>query len=104
MPSSSRTRDRHPLNLETQLTPLEFARRARKLYGSRDAVLPVSVWPRVYAIPQLSAVIVPINYRLSADHFVYVTVHSIMPQQANSTDQEGGLRRFRGLSCLGLPY
>ncbi|MDP9089929.1 MAG: long-chain-fatty-acid--CoA ligase [Pseudomonadota bacterium] len=29
-----------------------------------------------YAIPQLGAVIVPINYRLSADDFVYVTAHS----------------------------
>ena len=29
-----------------------------------------------YAIPQLGAVIVPINYRLSADDFVYVVAHS----------------------------
>jgi fatty-acyl-CoA synthase len=29
-----------------------------------------------YAIPQLGAVIVPINYRLSADDFVYVATHS----------------------------
>ncbi len=29
-----------------------------------------------YAIPQLAAVIVPINYRLSADDFVYVATHS----------------------------
>jgi fatty-acyl-CoA synthase len=29
-----------------------------------------------YAIPQLGAVIVPINYRLSADDFVYVVSHS----------------------------
>jgi fatty-acyl-CoA synthase len=29
-----------------------------------------------YAIPQLGAVIVPINYRLSADDFVYVLAHS----------------------------
>src|SRR5271170_704845 len=29
-----------------------------------------------YAIPQLAAVIVPINYRLAADDFVYVATHS----------------------------
>src|SRR5438477_4478265 len=29
-----------------------------------------------YAVPQLGAVIVPINYRLSADDFVYVVTHS----------------------------
>jgi fatty-acyl-CoA synthase len=29
-----------------------------------------------YAIPQIGAVIVPVNYRLSAEDFVYVTTHS----------------------------
>src|SRR5882757_6888738 len=101
--------------METPLTPLEFARRARKLHGRREAVvdgamrftyaefgarcdrwsvalakLGVGKGDRVatispnthqhleqfYAIPQLGAVIVPINYRLSADDFVYVTTHS----------------------------
>src|SRR5580692_2764927 len=101
--------------METPLTPLEFARRARKLHGQRDAVvdgklrfsysqfgrrcdqwsaalakLGVGKGDRVatiapnthqhleqfYAIPQLAAVIVPINYRLSADDFVYVATHS----------------------------
>src|ERR1700734_3012985 len=101
--------------METPLTPLEFARRARKLHGQREAVvggksrfahsqfglrcdqwsqalakLGVAKGDRVatiapnthqhleqfYAIPQLGAVIVPINYRLSADDFVYVTEHS----------------------------
>jgi fatty-acyl-CoA synthase len=101
--------------METPLTPLEFARRARKLHGQREAVvdgksrftysqfglrcdqwsqalakLGVSKGDRVatiapnthqhleqfYAIPQLGAVIVPINYRLSAEDFVYVTEHS----------------------------
>src|SRR5258707_5387797 len=101
--------------METPLTPLEFARRARKLHGQREAVvdgklrftyaqfgrrcdrwsvalakLGVGKGDRVatispnthqhleqfYAIPQLGAVIVPINYRLSADDFVYVTTHS----------------------------
>jgi fatty-acyl-CoA synthase len=101
--------------VETPLTPLEFARRARKLHGGREAVvdgklrltyaqfgkrcdqwsaalakLGVAKGDRVatiapnthqhleqyYAIPQLGAVIVPINYRLSAEDFVFVTAHS----------------------------
>jgi fatty-acyl-CoA synthase len=101
--------------METPLTPLEFARRARKLHGQREAVvdgdlrltyaqfgmrcdqwsvalakLGVGKGDRVatiapnthqhleqfYAIPQLGAVIVPINYRLSAEDFVYVVTHS----------------------------
>jgi fatty-acyl-CoA synthase len=101
--------------METPLTPLEFSRRARKLYPLREAVidgdlrltyaqfgerfdrasaalakLGVNKGDRVatiapnthqhleqfYAIPQLGAVIVPINYRLSADDFVYIVTHS----------------------------
>jgi fatty-acyl-CoA synthase len=101
--------------VQTPLSPLEFARRARKLHGRREAVvdgavrltyaefgkrcdrwsaalskLGVDTGDRVatiapnthqhleqfYAIPQLGAVIVPINYRLSADDFVYVATHS----------------------------
>jgi fatty-acyl-CoA synthase len=101
--------------METPLTPLEFARRARKLHGAREAIvdgalrltyaqfgercdrwsaalakLGVAKGDRVatiapnthqhleqfYAIPQLGAVIVPINYRLSAEDFVYVATHS----------------------------
>ena len=42
--------------MEFPLTPLEFARRARKLHPHREAV----------AVPQLGAVIVPLNYRLTA--------------------------------------
>src|SRR5271170_6624575 len=101
--------------METPLTPLEFARRARKLHGGREAVIDgnlrftyaqfgerydrwsvalanlgvgkgdrvATIAPNMhqhleqfYAIPQLGAVIVPINYRLSADDFVYVVTHS----------------------------
>jgi fatty-acyl-CoA synthase len=103
------------VRMETPLTPLEFSRRAAKLYGDREAVvdggqrfsyaqfiercnrwsaalvkLGVGKGDRVatiapnthqqleqfYAIPQLGAVIVPINYRLSAQDFVYVVTHS----------------------------
>ena len=101
--------------METPLTPLDFARRARKLYPKREAVvdgdirltyaqfgercdrwsaglarLGVGKGDRVatiapnthqhleqfYAIPQLGAVIVPMNYRLTAEDFVYMVNHS----------------------------
>src|SRR6266571_2335873 len=101
--------------METPLTPLEFARRARKLYGYREAVVDGSLrltyeqffercdrWSAAlqamgvrkgdrvayiapntheqlesfYAVPQTGAVLVPINYRLTADDFVYITSHS----------------------------
>jgi fatty-acyl-CoA synthase len=103
------------MRMETPLTPLEFARRARKLHAGREAVVDGSLrltyaqfgrrcdrWSvalaklgvgkgdrvatiapnthqhleQFYAIPQLGAVIVPINYRLSAEDFVYVATHS----------------------------
>src|SRR5438105_6504463 len=101
--------------MEPPLTPLEFARRARKLYGDREAVVDgdmrltyeeffsgcdrwssalqamgVGQGDRVayiapntheqlesfYSVPQIGAVLVPINYRLTAEDFVYITSHS----------------------------
>jgi len=101
--------------METPLTPLDFARRARKYYGDREGVVDgdlrlsyeqffarcdrwsaalqamgVEKGDRVayiapntheqlesfYAVPQIGAVLVPINYRLTADDFVYITSHS----------------------------
>ncbi|MGI8960519.1 MAG: long-chain-fatty-acid--CoA ligase [Bryobacteraceae bacterium] len=101
--------------METALTPLQFARRARKLYASREAVIDedstltytqffercdrwsaalqhfgVRPGDRVayiapnthaqlesfYAVPQIGAVLVPINYRLTADDFAYLVNHS----------------------------
>ena len=101
--------------METPLTPLDFARRTRRLHGSRDAVvdgdlrlsyeqffdrcdrwsaalqgLGVAQGTRVatiapnthaqlesfYAVPQLGAVLVPVNYRLTAEDFVYIVNHS----------------------------
>ncbi|HMJ25939.1 MAG TPA: long-chain-fatty-acid--CoA ligase [Pyrinomonadaceae bacterium] len=101
--------------METPLTPMDFARRARKLYGGREAVvdgelrltyseffdrcdrwsatlqkLGVAKGDRVayiapnthaqlesfYAVPQIGAVLVPINYRLTSDDFVYLIKHS----------------------------
>ena len=101
--------------METPLTPLEFARRTRKLYGDRIGVVDgeqrltyeqffdrcdrwssalqamgVGEGDRVayiapntheqlesfYAVPQIGAVLVPINYRLTAEDFVYIASHS----------------------------
>jgi fatty-acyl-CoA synthase len=101
--------------METPLTPLDFARRARKLYPNREAVVDQDVrltyaqfaercdrWAiglakldvvkgdrvatiapnthqhleQFYAIPQAGAVIVPMNYRLAAEDFVYMANHS----------------------------
>ena len=101
--------------MEVPLTPLEFARRTRRLHGHRTAVidgdlrltyqqfldrcdrwsaalqgLGVAAGDRVatiapnthaqlesfYAVPQIGAVLVPINYRLAADDFVYIINHS----------------------------
>jgi acyl-CoA synthetase (AMP-forming)/AMP-acid ligase II len=101
--------------METPLSPLEFARRTRRLHGAREAVvdgdlrltyeqffdrcdrwsgalqaLGVAQGDRVatiapnthaqlaafYAVPQLGAVLVPMNYRLTADDFVYMVNHS----------------------------
>jgi len=101
--------------METPLSPLDFARRARRLYADREAVvdgerrftyaaffercdrasavlqsLGVKPGDRVatiapnthahleafYAVPQAGAVIVPINYRLSASDFAYILNHS----------------------------
>ncbi|MGO9328497.1 MAG: AMP-binding protein, partial [Steroidobacteraceae bacterium] len=101
--------------METPLTPLDFARRAGKLYADREAVvdghlrftygqfgercsrwsaalaaLGVEKGDRVatiapnthqhleqfYAIPQRGAVIVPLNYRLTPDDFIYMAGHS----------------------------
>src|SRR6476659_10876395 len=101
--------------MELPLTPLEFARRTRKLYPEREAVvdgelrltyeqffqrcdrwsaalqtLGVNPGDRVayiapnthaqlesfYAVPQIGAVLVPINYRLSPGEFEYIINHS----------------------------
>src|ERR1700757_4087101 len=101
--------------METPLTPLEFARRARKLYPDRVAVIDgdsrwtyaqflgrCDRWSAVlqklgigpgdrvaylspnthaqlesfYAVPQIGAVLVPLNYRLTADDFAYLIQHS----------------------------
>ena len=101
--------------METPLSPLEFAHRARRLYAEREAVVDgelrltyaqffarcdrwsnalqgfgVSAGDRVayiapnthadlesyYAVPQIGAVVVPINYRLIPADFAYIINHS----------------------------
>src|SRR5205814_2525366 len=97
------------------LTPLEFARRARRLYPTREAVVDgeerftyerffdrcdrwsaalhalgvrqgdrvVYIAPNThaqlesfYAVPQIGAVLVPVNFRLTPDDFAYIINHS----------------------------
>jgi fatty-acyl-CoA synthase len=102
--------------MELALTPMEFARRARRLYADREAVVDENLrltytqffdrcdrWSQVlqqqlgvgqgdrvayiapnthaqlesfYSVPQIGAVLVPINYRLTADDFAYIIGHS----------------------------
>src|ERR1700694_1414647 len=136
--------------METALTPLEFARRARKLYGEREGVIDgdlrmtyeqffsrcerwsaalqgmgVKKGDRVayiapntheqlesfYAVPQIGAVLVPINYRLTADDFVYITTHSgakvlcVYPDYLDAIDgvrdQLAGVEQFVSLGPSG---
>src|SRR4030088_887382 len=101
--------------MEVPLTPLDFARRTRRLHGRRPAVvdgdlrltyeelldrcdhasaalerLGVARGDRVaviapnthahleqyYAVPQLGAVLVPVNFRLTGDDWAYIVGHS----------------------------
>ncbi|MDQ3548588.1 MAG: AMP-binding protein, partial [Chloroflexota bacterium] len=101
--------------MEIPLSPLEFMRRSRRLYGDREAIVDGDLrltyreffarcdrWSSVlqglgvgkgdrvayiapnthaqlesfYAVPQIGAVIVPINYRLTAEDFAYIINHS----------------------------
>jgi len=101
--------------MQTPLSPLDFARRTRRLHGTREAVVDGSLrltyeqffdrcdrWSAAlaklgvrqgdrvatiapnthaqlesfYAVPQIGAVLVPINYRLTPEDFVYIVNHS----------------------------
>jgi fatty-acyl-CoA synthase len=132
--------------MEIALSPLEFARRARRLYADREAVVDgdrrwtygeffercdrwssalqamgVRHGDRVayiapnthahleayYAVPQLGAVLVPINYRLTPNDFVYLINHSGAQVVCAHSDylegldgvrsQLGGVRNFIAL-------
>src|ERR1043166_2982166 len=126
--------------METPLTPLEFARRRRKLYSEREAVvdgdlrlsyeqffdrcdawsaalqeLGVKQGDRVayiapnthaqlesfYAVPQIGAVLVPLNYRLTADDFVYLINHSGSRMGCADRDYLGTIDSIRSrLPCV----
>lgn len=101
--------------MEIALTPMEFARRARRLYSEYEALVDgdlrmnygqffnrcdrwssalqqfgITSGDRVayiapnmhaqlesyYSVPQIGAVLVPVNYRLTADDFAYILHHS----------------------------
>src|SRR5206468_1130328 len=120
--------------METPLTPLEFARRARKLYPERVAVIDgdsrwtyaqfldrCDRWSAVlqklgigpcdrvaylspnthaqlesfYAVPQVGAVLVPLNYRLTADDFVYLIKHSGSRMVCADRDYLGAIDNIR---------
>jgi fatty-acyl-CoA synthase len=132
--------------MELTLTPLEFARRTRRLHPHREAVVDgelrltyeqffdrcdrwssalqgmgVGQGDRVayiapnthaqlesfYAVPQLGAVLVPVNFRLTADDFVYIVNHSgakvlcVHADQLDAVDsvrdQMPGVERFVAL-------
>jgi len=120
--------------MEIPLTPMEFARRARRLYAGREAVvdgdlrltygqflercdrwssalqaLGVRRGDRIayiapnthahlegyYAVPQIGAVLVPINYRLVPDDFEYIINHcgaTVVCAHADYLDAIDGIR------------
>ena len=120
--------------MEVPLTPLDFLRRARKLYADREAVVDGDVrltygqfgercdrWSAAmqalgvergdrvayispntrshlegyYAVPQIGAAIVPINYRLTADDFAYLITHSGSKVVCAHPDQMEAVDRIR---------
>ncbi len=120
--------------MEIPLTPMEFARRARRLYADREAVVDGELrltyrqflercdrWSSAlqsmgirkgdrvayiapnthahleayYAVPQIVAVLVPINYRLIAADFEYLINHSgarIVCAHSDYLDAVDGIR------------
>jgi len=54
-----------------------------------------------YAVPQIGAVLVPINYRLSADEFAYIITHSGATVVCAHEDYLDTVERIRGnLACV----
>src|SRR6266513_6526212 len=126
--------------METPLTPLEFARRARKVYPEQIAVidgemrwtyaqffdrrdrwsavlqrLGVGAGDRVaylapnthaqlesfYSVPQLGAVLVPLNFRLTSDDFLYLINHSGARVVCAHRDYLEAINNIRsGLPCV----
>jgi fatty-acyl-CoA synthase len=120
--------------MELPLTPLDFARRARKLYPEREALvdgplrltyaeffdrcdrwsaalqrLGVKQGDRVvliapnthamleafYAVPQIGAVVVPLNYRLTSEDFAYLIEHSGASVVCAHSDYIDAVERIR---------
>ncbi len=120
--------------VKTPMTPLDFMRRARRLYGEREAVVDEGLrlsysaffercdkWSAVlqrygigkgdrvaylapnthallegfYAVPQIGAILVPINYRLTADDFAYIINHSGARIVCAHADQLDALESIR---------
>ena len=120
--------------MEIALSPLQFARRTRRLHPQREAVVDgglrltyeeffdrcdrwstalqgmgVGKGDRVayiapnthaqlesfYAVPQIGAVLVPINYRLTAEDFAYIVEHSgatVLCAHSDQLDTVDGVR------------
>ena len=128
--------------METPLTPLEFQRRARALYGDREAVvdgstrfsyeqffarcdrwsaalqgLGVEKGDRVayvspnthsqlesfYAVPQIGAVLVPINFRLTSEEVGYILRHCGAKVVCADSDYLVAIDSIRG-SCPDVAH
>src|ERR1700732_2923836 len=120
--------------MEIALSPLQFARRARKLYGDSTAVIDENLrlnyanffercdrWSAAlqrlgigrgdrvayiapnthaqlesfYAVPQIGGVLVPLNYRLTADDFAYLLNHSEARVLCADRDYIDAIERIR---------
>src|SRR5258707_4615753 len=82
--------------------------------GDRVAYIAPNVHEQLesfYAVPQIGAVLVPINYRLTAEDFVYITSHSgakvlcVYPDYLDAVDgvrdQLSGVQHFVSLGDAG---
>src|SRR5258708_9336369 len=82
--------------------------------GDRVAYIAPNVHEQLesfYAVPQIGAVLVPINYRLTAEDFVYITPHSgakvlcVYPDYLDAIDgvrdQLSGVEHFVSLGSAG---
>ena len=125
------------------LTPMDFLRRARKLYADREAVvdgqrrltyaqfgdridrwsaalqeMDVAVGDRVayiapntsanlegyYAVPQIGAVVVPVNFRLTPEDYAYVITHSGSKVVCAHADQLAAVDQIRDRLPDGVKF
>ena len=129
--------------MEAPLTPIDFFRRARKLYSDREAVVDgsnrltyaqfadrVDRWSAAlqkmgvvegdrvayiapntcanlegyYAVPQIGAIIVPVNYRLTPDDFAYLITHSGSKVVCAHDDQIAAVDQIRDRLPGGVKF